>query len=367
MLPSHIDSMDFSSFSLSLLPYLLLYCSMMERRQRKNSQSRMRAQKHKERIAGIMAKPMELRTEEERRELSLYEERRARKNERSRSRSSEKKDTVEVILAKPESKRNKVEMAFLEQALAAKQRKNEGDRLRRERLKLLGFQSYNNRAGGVTAATAGTGDLMQKKPRVTARGPLPPEYMDRLRNQKQQEHMNRLAPGIPPRGRKDHHYGVGGDQDIDPSVLLSASSQSVEGDYYHHDAEDYHHHLSSNSASGYPPPLPGYYGPPVPYPPHGYGPSPYPGSFPPPTTTPWGVPPPLPSPDDDGGQDDKDDGHGKDDIPSPDSDDGPGANTDHVKEKSKKRKGSDNENVETNSYGNDEDGKEQMGQSLLAV
>lgn len=130
---------------------------VLDRRSRKNAQSRARAAKLRQRIIDIENKPAEERNEEEQHLFQQYENRRRRKNDRSRERALEKKEEIDRILAKPEKKRTKIEKQFLETALSAKKRKNEGDRLRRQRLKELGL------------STKGTGI----KPGVTARGPLP--------------------------------------------------------------------------------------------------------------------------------------------------------------------------------------------------
>jgi hypothetical protein len=146
---------------------------VLDRRSRKNAQSRARAAKLRQRIVEIEMKPEEERTEEEMHLWAQYEQRRQRKNNRSRERALEKKEEIDRILAKPEKKRTKIEKQFLETALSAKKRKNEGDRLRRQRLKDLGL------------STKGSGI----KPGISARGPLPPQY---------QQHM-------PPPGQPMHH------------------------------------------------------------------------------------------------------------------------------------------------------------------
>lgn len=109
--------------------------SRLERRLRKNAQSRSRATKLKDRIEKIKLKPVEERTEEEIQVYSLFEERRQKKNERSRQRAVEKKTEIARIMNIPESDRTEEEKQYLTVNLTAKQRKNEGDRLRRERLK----------------------------------------------------------------------------------------------------------------------------------------------------------------------------------------------------------------------------------------
>lgn len=110
---------------------------ILDRRARKNSQSRARAAKLRERIDIIQLKPESERTEEEKEVYNSYQYRRQRKNDRSRERAIEKKAEIERILAKPENKRTKIENEFLEIALSAKQRKNQGDRLRRQRIKQM--------------------------------------------------------------------------------------------------------------------------------------------------------------------------------------------------------------------------------------
>lgn len=137
---------------------------VLDRRSRKNAQSRARAAKLRHRISDIETKPEDDRTEEEKHLWAQYESRRQRKNDRSRERALEKKEEIDRILAKPDKKRTKIERQFLETALSAKKRKNEGDRLRRQRLKELGF------------TTKGSG----VKPGISARGPLPPQYQHLL-------------------------------------------------------------------------------------------------------------------------------------------------------------------------------------------
>jgi hypothetical protein len=120
---------------------------ILDRRARKNAQSRSRASRLRERIQEIKTKPESERVEEEQALVTQYESRRGRKNDRSRDRAIEKKSEIERILNKPERKRTKLEKQFLETALNAKQRKNEGDRLRRQRIKSSsksGSRSYDS-------------------------------------------------------------------------------------------------------------------------------------------------------------------------------------------------------------------------------
>lgn len=164
---------------------------VLDRRSRKNAQSRARAAKLRDRISEIESKPEQDRTEEERTIYSQYEARRQRKNDRSRERALEKKEEIDRILAKPEKKRTKIEKQFLETALSAKKRKNEGDRLRRQRLKELGLSSK------------GTG----VKPGISARGPLPPQYQQQGRPQggHYQDIPMSPLPTMP-----HHHHSPGG-------------------------------------------------------------------------------------------------------------------------------------------------------------
>jgi hypothetical protein len=112
---------------------------VLDRRSRKNAQSRARASKLRERISVIELKPDPERNEEEKGIWAQYENRRQRKNDRSRERALEKKEEIDRILGKPEKRRSKIEKQFLDTALVAKKRKNEGDRQRRQRLKELGL------------------------------------------------------------------------------------------------------------------------------------------------------------------------------------------------------------------------------------
>jgi hypothetical protein len=163
---------------------------VLDRRARKNAQSRARAAKLRQRIAEIELKPEDNRTEEEGHLWAQYEQRRQRKNNRSRERALEKKEEIDRIISKADKKRSKIEKQFLETALSAKKRKNEGDRLRRQRLKELGL------------STKGTG----VKPGISARGPLPPQY----------QHLSQ-----PTFGRMMHSSGHHGMSDIPMSPLPS--------------------------------------------------------------------------------------------------------------------------------------------------
>eukprot|EP00578_Thalassiosira_sp_NH16_P019827 CAMPEP_0181096084 /NCGR_PEP_ID=MMETSP1071-20121207/10847_1 /TAXON_ID=35127 /ORGANISM="Thalassiosira sp., Strain NH16" /LENGTH=498 /DNA_ID=CAMNT_0023178475 /DNA_START=85 /DNA_END=1582 /DNA_ORIENTATION=- len=113
---------------------------IMNRKIRKNSQSRHRAARLRDKVDTIKSKGEEL-TEEEAQLYDTVEERRHRKNNRSRERALEKKAELERITAKPEDERTPQETEILNIAVNAKRRKNEGDRLRRERIKKMGLKS----------------------------------------------------------------------------------------------------------------------------------------------------------------------------------------------------------------------------------
>ena len=111
--------------------------TVLERRARKNKNSRIRAARLKDRIAEIQKKDPSERTEEESDTLQLYEERRERKNTRSRELAIEKKQRMDQIMQKPESEWTHEEKTFVEETMTSKYRKNLGDRLRRKRIKEL--------------------------------------------------------------------------------------------------------------------------------------------------------------------------------------------------------------------------------------
>ena len=137
-----------------------------DRKARKNAQSRARSAAHKQRLADIDAKPEWERTQEEQDLWQANKDRREHKNNQSRQRALQKKETEAAILAKPEALRTEDEVAWVEEYLSKRKRKHEGDRLRRERLKKLGI-----------SAKRGSG---AEKPRISARGPLPPRYQAML-------------------------------------------------------------------------------------------------------------------------------------------------------------------------------------------
>ncbi len=181
-----------SRLKIYIKPHAPASQEVLDRRARKNAQSRSRASRQRERVAQIELKPESERTPEEQQLFELHQNRRKKKNDRSRDRAQEKKEEIDRILAKPEKKRTRIEIQFLEAALTSKKRKNEGDRLRRSRLKVIGVSS---KSGG--------------KPGVSARGPLPipPHH----------SHYGMPPPGYyhPPPSHHPHHvppphHGEGG-------------------------------------------------------------------------------------------------------------------------------------------------------------
>jgi hypothetical protein len=137
---------------------------VVDRRSRKNSQSRARATKLRGRIGEIESKVEVERDEEESLIWSQYEQRRQRKNDRSRERAMERKEEIDRILGKAEKKRTKIEKSFLDTALYSKKRKNEGDRMRRQRLKDMDGQRLKD------MGNLGKGSGM--KPGILGRGPM---------------------------------------------------------------------------------------------------------------------------------------------------------------------------------------------------
>lgn len=115
--------------------------AILNRRERKNAQSRARAAKLREKIKEVKIKAEEAKSEEEKKILNIFEERRRKKNERSRERAIEKKNEIERILSKPEKDRTEKDVELLTIAMKAKEKKNRGDRLRREKIKLTGSSS----------------------------------------------------------------------------------------------------------------------------------------------------------------------------------------------------------------------------------
>ena len=113
---------------------------VINRRLRKNAQSRHRAARLRDKVESIKTKAQEELEEEEARLCETVEERRARKNNRSRERALEKKAELERVMEMPENERTEEEQELYDLTIAAKKRKNEGDRLRRERLKTMGLK-----------------------------------------------------------------------------------------------------------------------------------------------------------------------------------------------------------------------------------
>lgn len=116
---------------------------VLERRERKNAQSRLRAANLKERISYILSKLPSERNAEEVSILHTFEERRAKKNGRSRERASFRKEELKRIVSKPEDLWTQEEKTFMVETMVAKYKKNEGDRLRRRKIKADGSQSEN--------------------------------------------------------------------------------------------------------------------------------------------------------------------------------------------------------------------------------
>jgi hypothetical protein len=104
-----------------------------DRRQRKNTQARLRAAKLRSKVEGL-SQAKSLSAEDEAL-LQTYEARRRRKNIRSRQRLLEKKIETERILNIPPHRRRPHEQKYLDDALKAKKKKNEGDRRRRQVIK----------------------------------------------------------------------------------------------------------------------------------------------------------------------------------------------------------------------------------------
>jgi hypothetical protein len=113
---------------------------VINRKRRKNAQSRLRAARLREKVETIKKKAQEELLEDEARLCETVEERRARKNARSRERALEKKAMLEMVMSKTEEERTEEEQELYVTTIAAKKRKIEGDRLRREELKKMGLK-----------------------------------------------------------------------------------------------------------------------------------------------------------------------------------------------------------------------------------
>jgi hypothetical protein len=109
--------------------------ALLDRRAKKNAQSRARSEKLRERVEVIANTPAVERTEEDQALLESFENSRSRKNIRSRERAFEKKSEVARILSIPETKRSKSENDFLETMMTSRQQKNHNDRMRRAAVK----------------------------------------------------------------------------------------------------------------------------------------------------------------------------------------------------------------------------------------
>lgn len=101
------------------------------RRSRRNLQSRVRAEKRRERIAMIQSKPENERSEEEKEELAEHMLKKQKKNENARERDQQRKSEIERIHSKPEHERTEEEVEFLKKCKERKQRRNLADAKRR--------------------------------------------------------------------------------------------------------------------------------------------------------------------------------------------------------------------------------------------
>jgi hypothetical protein len=107
----------------------------LSRQQMERKNRRCRDAKNRQRIAAILSKPEENRTEEEKLELQVFENRRATKNRRGKERRQEKKAELARILAKQKEQWTKMEKELIDKAEANKRKKNSRDRERRKRFK----------------------------------------------------------------------------------------------------------------------------------------------------------------------------------------------------------------------------------------
>lgn len=169
--------------------------TVLDRRARKNAQSRLRASKLKDRIARIQAKAPENRNPEEKRSLEVFEERRQRKNGRSRERATERKKEYDRIMAVPETQWGSQEKGFVQETVVAKFKKNEGDRMRRKKLK----DEFGSSAGGSSISS----DFDTTSYSISERGSISnasrhvshdkgiPDYVDSTNNE-EDEHLTTL-------------------------------------------------------------------------------------------------------------------------------------------------------------------------------
>eukprot|EP00557_Chaetoceros_sp_GSL56_P005380 CAMPEP_0176489168 /NCGR_PEP_ID=MMETSP0200_2-20121128/7133_1 /TAXON_ID=947934 /ORGANISM="Chaetoceros sp., Strain GSL56" /LENGTH=649 /DNA_ID=CAMNT_0017886269 /DNA_START=1551 /DNA_END=3500 /DNA_ORIENTATION=+ len=171
----------------------------LDRRERKNAQSRRRAAKLKASIHMIKAKKPEDRSPEEVAKLETYEERRRRKNGRSRERALERKARFEEISAKPEKEWTDEEKMFMKEHLTAKYRKNEGDRLRRKRMR----ESGSNASVSVASCALSSAVFSHSKGGAFTRvasAPCPPLKRSNFHSEELQQ--SGLA-------HRDSHHSVG--------------------------------------------------------------------------------------------------------------------------------------------------------------
>lgn len=137
--------------------------SSHERRQRKNAQSRARAEALRELVAATKLKPASQRTKEEQDILDEFEQRRLKKNIHCRRRNDLQKKELYRILDKSPAKRSLTECAFLNAQMKRKLRKNEGDRLRRLRRRNgLSSESWLQQPMPMSRHATSTAMLQQK-------------------------------------------------------------------------------------------------------------------------------------------------------------------------------------------------------------
>jgi hypothetical protein len=137
------------------------------RRNRRNLQSRVRAEKRRERIAMIQSKPENERSQEEKQELAEHMLKKQRKNENARERDQQRKSEIERIHSKPEHERTEEEVEFLKKCEERKQRRNLADAKRRLKKKTTTDAAANK----VTIAAAPVKAAVPIKSLVKAAAP----------------------------------------------------------------------------------------------------------------------------------------------------------------------------------------------------
>lgn len=205
--------------------------TVIDRRSRKNAQSRMRASKLKQRIAEIQEKNPEDRTEDEIEILHIFEERRQRKNGRSRERALERKKEYERIMTIPESEWTEDEKNFVQETIVAKFKKNEGDRLRRKKLKEENDSSTSTVSSDWETAKSSASTVKSSKRGKTKSSTLGvriPDYVNSFTGQPEDSsafsfHHSKDAPLTPVTQKDDYALLVETPNDlfgstIDPSI-----------------------------------------------------------------------------------------------------------------------------------------------------